>query len=68
MFTIIVDISVTFRNLGFYDKSKPCIAVRPVITSRNHGSSLDEILYAQVGHRYSLILCLVTYTAALSFA
>ena len=41
MFTIIVDISVTFRNLGFYDKSKPCIAIRPVIISRKHGSSLD---------------------------
>ena len=40
MFTIIVDISVTFRNLGYYDKSKPCIAIRPVIISRNHGSSL----------------------------
>ena len=41
MFTIIVDISVTFRNLGFYDKSKPCIVIRPVIISDNHGSSLD---------------------------
>ena len=40
MFTIIVDISATFWNLGFYDKSKPCIAIRPVIISRNYGSSL----------------------------
>ena len=41
MFTIIVDIPATFRNLGFYDKSKPCVVIRPVIISDNHGSSLD---------------------------
>ena len=43
MFTIIVDISVTFLNLGFYDKSKPCIAIRPVIISKWFFSGLTTL-------------------------
>ena len=40
MFTIIVDISATFWNLGFYDH-KTSISYNIIIISDNHGSSLD---------------------------
>ena len=55
MFTLIVDLSVIFCNLGFWNKSNVALRQDQQLQVHNHVSPAEFVLYARVGHRYSFI-------------
>ena len=55
MFALIVDLSVIFRNLGFWNKSNVALRQDQQLQIHNNVSPADFVLYARVGHRYFFI-------------